>query len=53
MIAAGTAAAALAPVVLPMLGQAASMAVDVGKQALGSAINFAGSAMNQQQQIKF
>jgi hypothetical protein len=53
MIAAGAAAAALAPVVLPLVGQAAGMAADVAKQALGAVSNFAGSAMNQQQQIKF
>ena len=56
MIATGAAlagAAALAPVVLPLAGQAAGMAIDIAKQAAGSVMNLAGGAMNQQQQIKF
>ena len=56
MIAGGAAmagVAALAPVVMPLVGQAAGMATDVLKQATDKVVDFAGGAGNQQSQIKF
>jgi len=49
----GAAASALAPVLLPLAEQAASMAMGVVKDLLSNATSAGANATNQQQQIKF